>query len=102
MKVKDLMEMQISVDVYDNVCDELAVAFEGPMILTEAGMEKFGEVLEYDVSLNGNGNLINAIVDVDDEDEAEFERKLAKAKELFESMAGWCTVDEGKEWFENW
>lgn len=102
MKVKDLMEMQISVDVYDNVCDELAVAFEGPMELTEAGLEKFGEVLEYDVSLNNNGNFINAIVDVDDEDEAEFERKLAKAKELFESMAGWCTVDEGKEWFENW
>ena len=35
-----------------------------------------------------------AIVDVDDEDEAEFERKLAAAKELFESMAGWCTMDE--------
>lgn len=102
MKVKDLMEMQISVDVYDNVCDELAVAFEGPMILTEAGMKKFGKVLEYGVTLNNNGNLINAIVDVDDEDEAEFERKLAAAKELFESMAGWCTMDEGKEWFENW
>ena len=92
----------LEIDVYDNVCDELAVAFEGPMELTEAGLEKFGEVLEYDVSLNNNGNFINAIVDVDDEDEAEFERKLAKAKELFESMAGWCTVDEGKEWFENW
>ena len=102
MKVKDLMEMELSADVYDNVCDELAVAFEEPMILTEAGMKKFGEVLEYDVSLHDNGNLINAIVDVDDEDEAEFERKLAKAKDLFESMAGWCTMDEGREWFENW
>ena len=102
MKVKDLLEMEISVDVYDNVCDELAIAFEGPMELTEAGLEKFGEVLEYDVSLRGNGNFINAIVDVDDYDEAEFERKLAAAKELFESMAGWCTMEEGREWFKDW
>lgn len=101
MKVKDLLEMEISVDVYDNVCEELAIAFEGPMELTEAGLKKFAEVLEYDVTFSNSRNIINAIVDVDDEDEDEFERKLAKAKELFESMAGWCTVDEWKEWFKN-
>lgn len=102
MKVKDLLEMELSVDVYDNVCEELAIAFEGPMELTEAGLEKFSEVLEYDVSLNNNGSFINAIVDVDDEDEAEFERKLVRAKELFESLAGWCTMEEGKLWFKDW
>lgn len=101
MKVKDLLEMEISVDVYDNVCEELAIAFEGSMELTEAGLEKFGEVLEYDVTFSNSGNFINAIVDVDDEDEDEFERKLARAKELFESMAGWCTVSEGKLWFKD-
>lgn len=102
MKVKDLLEMEISVDVYDNVCDELAIAFEGPMELTEAGIEKFGEVLGYDVTFSNSGNFINAIVDVDDEDEDEFERKLARAKELFESLAGWCTMEEGREWFKDW
>lgn len=102
MKVKDLLEMEISVDVYDNVCEELGIAFEGPMELTKAGLEKFGEVLEYDVTFSNGGNFINAIVDVDDEDEDEFERKLAAAKELFESMAGWCTMDEGREWFKDW
>lgn len=100
MKVRHLLEMEISVDVYDNVCEELAIAFEGPMELTEAGLEKFGEVLEYDVTFSNGGNFINAIVDVDDDDEDEFERKLAKAKELFEGMAGWCTVDEWDEWFK--
>lgn len=102
MKVKDLLEMELSVDVYDNVCEELAIAFEGPMELTETGLEKFSEVLEYDVSLHNNGNFINAIVDVDDYDEVEFERKLAAAKELFESMAGYCTMEEGHEWFKDW
>ena len=102
MKVKDLLEMEIGIDVYDNVCEELGIAFEGPIELTEAGEEKFAEVLEYDVSLNDNGADVVAIVDVDDYDEAEFERKLAAAKELFESMAGWCTMEEGKLWFKDW
>lgn len=102
MKVKDLLEMEISIDVYDNVCEELSIAFEGPIELTEAGKQKFAEVLKYEVSLHDNGADVVAIVDVDDYDEAEFERKLAAAKELFESMAGWCTVDEGKLWFKDW
>jgi len=102
MKVKDLLEQEISIDVYDNVCEELGIAFEGPMELTEAGKQRFAEALEYDVSLHNNGAYVVAIVDVDDEDEAEFERKLATAKELFESMAGWCTMDEGREWFKDW
>ena len=100
MKVKDILKMEICIDVYDNVCEELGIAFDGPMELTEAGKQKFAEVLEYDVSLHNNGADVVAIVDVDDENEDEFERKLAKARELFESMAGWCTVDEWDEWFK--
>lgn len=105
MKVKDLLEQEICIDVYDNVCEELAIAFDGPMELTEAGKQKFAEVLEYDVSLmsvhDHHANVIT-VLDVDDPDEVEFERKLAAAKELFESMAGWCTMDEGREWFKDW
>lgn len=100
MKVKDLLEMEICVDVYDNVCEKLGIAFDGPMELTEAGKKKFAEVLEYDVTFANSGSFLNAIVDVDDEDEDEFERKLEAAKELFEGMAGWCTVDEYDEWFK--
>ena len=101
MKVKDLLEMEICIDVYDNVCDELSIAFEGPMELTEAGKQKFAEVLEFKATMHYNGYDTIALIDVDDEDEAEFERKLAAAKELFEDMAGWCTVDEWNEWFIN-
>ena len=35
MKIKDLLEMEIDVDVYDNVCEELAIAFCGATKLTE-------------------------------------------------------------------
>ena len=102
MKVKDLLEMEIDIDVYDNVCDELAIAFDGPMELTEAGKQKFAEVLEYDVWLTSvhdySANMV-AIVDVDDENEEVFEHKLEAAKELFEAAAGYCSVHEWKEWF---
>ena len=96
MKVKDLLEQEVSIDVYDNVCEELAIAFEGPMELTDEGKEHFAEALEFPISFGNNC----IIVDVDDEDEAEFERKLALTKELFESMAGYCTVDEWEKWFK--
>ena len=96
MKVKDLLEMDISVDVYDNVCEELAIAFEGPMELTYAGKDYFADALEFDVSFNDDDSVS---VDVDDYDEAVFERKLAAAKELFEAMAGMCTEEEWNLWF---
>ena len=100
MKVRDLLEQEICIDVYDNVCEELGIAFTGPMELTDVGKEKFAEVLEFDLMLHDNGSDVVAIVDVDDYDEDEFERKLALAKELFEGMAGYCTVDEWREWFK--
>ena len=100
MRVKDLLEQKICIDVYDNVCEELGIAFDGPMELTDEGKKHFAEALEFDIALHYNGYDTIAIVDVDDEDENEFERKLALAKELFEAMAGWCSVDEWKLWFK--
>ena len=96
MKVKDLLEQEVSIDVYDNVCEELAIAFEGPVELTDEGKEHFAEALEFEIYLNDD----SVSVDVDDEDEDEFERKLKLAKELFEGMAGYCSVDEWKQWFK--
>lgn len=35
MKVRDFIKQSIDVDVYDDVCEELAIAFCGPMELTD-------------------------------------------------------------------
>ena len=80
MKVKDLIEQEIDIDVYDDVCEELGIAFCGPLFLTEQGREKFGDVLEYPVSLAFVGM---AIVHVDDADEKVWKKRLRKAKEFF-------------------
>lgn len=100
MKIRDFIKQEICIDVYDNVCEELAIAFDGPVFLTDSGKRKFKDVLGYEIVLHNNGADIVGIVDVDDDDEAVFERKLRKAREFFESLAGYCTVDEYKRWFE--
>lgn len=99
MKVKDLLEQEISVDVYDDVCEELAIAFDGPQKLTDAGKRKFSEVLDYPVSLVRSGHFLNAIVQIDDAKDAVWERRLRKAKEFFEAAAGYCACDDYDKWF---
>ena len=102
MKVRELLKMDIDIDVYDNVTEELAVAFCGPMELTEAGIRRFGEVLDYYAELTNKGSYIYAIVAVDDpEDEDGWERKLELAKGLFEGMAGLCSATDYELWFKD-
>jgi len=93
MKVKDFIKMDIDMDVYDNICDELGIAFVGPQALTKEGKEYFKEVLDYEITINKAGN---AIVDVDKDD---WEDRLQKAKEFFESCAGYCPEEDYNKWF---
>ena len=100
MKVRDLLKQEIDIDVYDDVCEELGIAFCGPLELTEEGKKHFREALGLEVTFRTGtwcGDI--ALVHVDDEDEKVWKRRLRKAKELFESAAGYCTVDEFNRWF---
>lgn len=101
MRVLDLLPMEIDIDVYDDVCEELGIAFCGPLELTEKGMEKFGDVLDYEIVINPNsyGGLPAVIVHVDDPDDDVWKSRLAKAKEFFESAAGYCPADDFDSWF---
>lgn len=102
MKVKDLLTMAVSIDVYDDVCEELAVAFEGPQPLTAAGHKRFADVLEYEVSLQNSGRGdVTCIVNVDDPDEKTCMRRLRKAKEFFDAAAGYCAADDWDRWFRS-
>ena len=100
MKVRDLLPMEIDIDVYDNVCDDIGIAFCGPMEVTKDGVKKFSEPLGYSVTLKNYGGDVVAIVDVDDADEKVWKRKLRKAKELFYSLAGYCDADDYDKWFK--
>ena len=96
MKVRDLISQEIDIDVYDDVCDALAIAFCGPVELTPEGEAQFSEVMDYDVKLYGD----HAVVCVDDDEDRTWRRRLRKAKEFFEAAAGYCHADEYDEWFK--
>lgn len=103
MKVRDLLPMEIDIDVYDDVCEELAIAFCGPQKLTEEGEKKFSEVMDYEIEINPHsyGDMPAAIVLIDDPDEDVWEDRLGKAKEFFESAAGYCACSDYDRWFED-
>lgn len=89
MKVSDLLKMDVDIDVVDDLCEELYIAFCGPMELTECGVKEFGEVLNYEVTIDDDIAVIH--IDCDDE--------LRMAKELFDSLAGYCSCEDYDAWF---
>ena len=96
MKVKDLIEQEIDIDVYDDVCEELGIAFCGPLFLSEQGEKRFADVLEYPVSFYFDDEVI---VHIDDDDEKVWKKRLRKAKEFFYAAAGYCPEEDYCRWF---
>jgi len=101
MKIREFIKQSISVDVVDDVCEELYIAFDGPVDLTAVGEKRFREVLDYEIELHSPcEDDIIGIVHIDDEDDVVWERRLRKAKDFFESLAGYCTDKQYRTWFK--
>lgn len=99
MKVKDLIKMDIDVDVYDNVCDDIGIAFCGALELTDAGKAKFEIALNLEVESLDDGVCI---INVEDEffpDNWKF--NLRQAKDFFYSAAGYCSEADWNTWFKS-
>lgn len=101
MKVREFIQMQIDIDVLDDVCEELCIAFVGPQALTEAGIKEFSEVLDYEVTIctDGDGGAW-ALIHVVDRD-GFWQDRLEKAKRFFHAAAGYCPVSDYETWFSD-
>ena len=112
--VCDLLQLNEDIDVYDDVCEELGIAFCNPFddgkvhkwsdYLTEDGLNKFRSVLSYSAHIvkqiiNGD-TFYNFIAEIDDENDAIWKSRLRKAKEFFESAAGYCSCEDCDKWFK--
>lgn len=91
MKVREFIEMDIDVDVVDDLCEELYIAYVGPMRMTEEGAKKFTEVLECNIEVSED----EAILCVNDD-----EKLLKRARKFFYAAAGYCPIDEYDAWFD--
>lgn len=101
MKVREFIEMWADgthndVDVYDDVCEEIGIAYCGEIKLTEEGKKEFEEVLDYDIDVDEESNV--AVIHVDDK-EGIWQKKLKKAKQFFYSAAGYCADEDYQKWF---
>lgn len=96
MTVRDLLPMNIDIDVCDDVCEELYIAFCGPQELTDEGMKEFTDVLDYPIEFNGG----IVIVYIDDDDDSVWEQRLARAKLFFHGMAGYIDNELWHKWFK--
>ena len=101
MTIRDLIQQEIDIDVYDDVCEELGIAFCGPCKLTEDGEKEFADIMDYEIRINDCAfmGLPAAIVLIDDPDEAVWSDRLEKAKHFFYSFAGYCDCDDYDRWF---
>ena len=99
MTIRDLIQMEIDIDVYDDVCEELSIAFCGPQPLTEEGKKKFADIMDYPVKISNSSYGTIAVVNIDDPDEKVWTRRLAKAKKFFDSAAGYCACSDYDRWF---
>lgn len=97
MKVKDLLVMDIDIDVIDDICDQLEIAFVGPAKLTTEGLSVFGDVLEYEIALNEECGY--CVVKCGDDPNVKWSQKLKKANELFCALAGYCSEKDYDMWF---
>ena len=110
MKVRDLFDIHVSGDVYENVAECIGVYYETDAKLTKAGRERFKRALDVPVEKIGNGYII---IDTeghakakginldgytfDGDDVPAFVQDLI---DLFWSLAGYCGESEYAEWFE--
>lgn len=100
MKVKDLIKMDVDVDVYDNVCEELAIAFCGSVELTDEGKAYFETALDMEVELDEENGI--AIVNVEDGRFPDlWEINLESAKEFFYACAGYCSEKKYNKYFKS-
>ena len=100
MKVRELIKLEEDIDVYDDVCEELAICFCGPMSLTPEGEKNFSEVLDYKVELIQDDDIVGkAIIKVDGNDGDNWKKRLKKAKEFFSAAAGYCSEENYSRWF---
>ena len=96
MTVKDLIKMDIDIDVCDDVCESLYIAFCGKLKLTKKGKRKFEKVLSLPVTIRDD----IAIIHVDDNDEKVWKNNLKEAKEFFYAAAGYCLDRDYVAWFK--
>ena len=96
MKVRDFINLDISIDVVDDICGALYIGFEGPQNITDEAKNTFADVLNLDIEILDS---LTALVHIDNFNEHEDKRKLRDTIIFFETAAGYCSESKYRKWF---
>lgn len=101
MKVKDLLKMDIDIDVIDNYTEECYIAFCGPITLTPSAKRKFSRALNIECEVIHDhgyfGDFVTLKCDTGDDEIAE--KNVQACIDLFYSLAGFCSSEDYDKWF---
>jgi len=95
MKVRDLIKLDVDLDVYNNVIDEMCPAFVGPQALTEEGEEYFKDVLDIDL-LDVCPESVTLDIGKYTDD---WGQMLDRSLQFFLACAGYCADSNYNKWF---
>ena len=95
MKIREFINREDDIDVYDDVCEALGIAFCGPLKLTAEGKREFADVLDYDI--DADEAYCCATVHIDGPD---WKSRLKRAKTFFYAAAGYCADSDYQKWFK--
>lgn len=100
MKIKDLLNHEIDVDILNDYLDADIPAFVGPQGLTEAGKQHYKEVLDLEIELDSSSNPRWAEIKLNNYPEEEADRLFDAAYNFFADAAGYCSVKEYEKYFK--
>ena len=93
MKVKDLIREDIDIDVCDDYDERCWIAKSGAYRLTDAGEQRFRDALDVEVWMTGSKVPLAVL-------ECPTDKEAQACKELFFSLAGYCSDDDYRRWFK--
>ena len=99
MTVKDFIKQDVDIDVYDDVCEELGIAFCGPLEISKTGERRFKDALALPIEIlsDRHGNPTVAVLKISER--KDWEKALEAGKDFFESAAGYCAASDWDRWF---
>lgn len=100
MKIKDLLNYEIDVDILNDYLDADIPAFCGPQELTKAGIEHYKEVLDLEIELDQRPEPKWAEIKLDKYPEEEADRLFDAAYNFFADAAGYCSVAKYGKYFK--
>ena len=98
MKIKDLLSLEIDIDIANTVTDDLWPAFCGPLALTSEGAKEFADVLELNITEIDTKSAV-AVIQVDAPGEL-WKHNFIRAHKFFRAAAGYCAESEYSKWFK--